>query len=77
MNERLVSGVIKRSVVVGNHKTSVSLEDCFWRELRLIALSRTMMLCSLIEEIDTKRTHKNLSSAIRVHVLDHCRKTAA
>lgn len=69
----LKSNVIKRSVVVGRHKTSISLEDVFWRELRAIAQERHMQLSELIGNIDGERRHCNLSSAIRIFVFDQRR----
>ena len=66
----------KRSVLIAGHKTSVSLEGAFWEELRAIAAERDMPLGRLIEEIDTQRGG-NLSSAIRLFVLDSLRAKAA
>jgi predicted DNA-binding ribbon-helix-helix protein len=63
------SAVIKRSVVVTGHKTSVSLEDAFWKELKKIAARRDMTISELIGTIDSARQHANLSSAIRLFVL--------
>jgi predicted DNA-binding ribbon-helix-helix protein len=65
------SPVIKRSIVIAGHKTSVSLEDAFWKGLKDIAVSRHMTLSDLVATIDTGRTHGNLSSAIRLFVLSH------
>jgi len=65
------SPVIKRSIVIAGHKTSVSLEDAFWRGLKEIAVSRQATLSDLVASIDTGRPHGNLSSAIRLFVLDH------
>jgi predicted DNA-binding ribbon-helix-helix protein len=67
------SPVVKRSIVIAGHKTSVSLEDAFWRGLKEIAHSRNMTLSDLVASIDTDRRHGNLSSAIRLFVLDHYR----
>ncbi len=67
------SPVIKRSIVIAGHKTSVSLEDAFWKGLKDIAGSRDMTLSDLVASIDTDRRHGNLSSAIRLFVLDHYR----
>ena len=69
------SRVIKRSIVVGHHKTSISLEDAFWNELRAIAHERNVHLSQLIGEIDSERTHINLSSAIRLFVFDQRRRS--
>ena len=67
------SPVIKRSIVIAGHKTSVSLEDAFWKGLKDIAGSRDITLSDLVATIDTGRRHGNLSSAIRLFVLDHYR----
>ena len=65
------SPVIKRSIVIAGHKTSVSLEDAFWTGLKEIALSRRVTLSDLVAAIDSERQLGNLSSAIRLFVLDH------
>jgi predicted DNA-binding ribbon-helix-helix protein len=67
------SPVIKRSIVIAGHKTSVSLEDAFWKGLKEIANGRELTLSDLVASIDTDRRHGNLSSAIRLFVLDHYR----
>ena len=67
------SPVVKRSIVIAGHKTSVSLEDAFWRGLKEIANGRELTLSDLVASIDTDRRHGNLSSAIRLFVLDHYR----
>jgi predicted DNA-binding ribbon-helix-helix protein len=66
--------VVKRSVVVAGHKTSVSLEDPFWKSLKEIATSREMSLSDLLAAIDSGRHHGNLSSTIRVFVLNFYRE---
>jgi predicted DNA-binding ribbon-helix-helix protein len=63
------SSVAKRSIVVAGHKTSVSLEDEFWKSLKEIAAERDMTLAQLVATIDGNREHANLSSAIRLFVL--------
>jgi predicted DNA-binding ribbon-helix-helix protein len=68
--------VIKRSIVIAGHKTSVSLEDGFWTGLKEIAAARRSTLSDLVASIDTGRTGGNLSSAIRLFVLDHYRTAA-
>lgn len=67
------SPVVKRSIMIAGHKTSVSLEDAFWRGLKEIALARHITLSDLIAVIDDGRRSGNLSSAIRLFVLDHYR----
>ena len=69
----LKSRVIKRSIVVAGHKTSVSLEDVFWYALRSIAQNRGLHLSKLVGSIDAERQHGNLSSAIRLFVFEHGR----
>jgi predicted DNA-binding ribbon-helix-helix protein len=61
--------VLKRSIVIAGHKTSVSLEDKFWNCLKEIAGERGMTLAELVAAIDGNRQHGNLSSAIRLFVL--------
>ena len=65
--------VIKRSVVVAGHKTSVSLEDAFWKGLKEIAGERDTTLSELVGTIDAERECGNLSSALRLFVLDFYR----
>jgi predicted DNA-binding ribbon-helix-helix protein len=65
--------VIKRSIVIDGHKTSVSLEDAFWRGLKEIARGQQATLSNLVAEIDKSRQQGNLSSAIRLFVLDWVR----
>lgn len=72
----LRSRVLKRSIVVGRHKTSVSLEDVFWNELRAIAQESGVHLSQLVARIDVERQHGNLSSAIRLFVFEHSCKRA-
>ena len=72
----LRSRVLKRSIVVGRHKTSVSLEDVFWNELRAIAHDLGVHLSQLVARIDAERQHGNLSSAIRLFVFEQSCKRA-
>jgi predicted DNA-binding ribbon-helix-helix protein len=68
------SAVIKRSVVVNGRKTSVSLENEFWDALRQVAKQSNLSVASLLGEIERSRTTINLSSAIRIFLLNHFRK---
>jgi predicted DNA-binding ribbon-helix-helix protein len=70
------SPVVKRSIVVAGHKTSVSLEEAFWNGMKEISHERSVTLSELVGEIDTNRNQGNLSSAIRLFVLDHFRTRA-
>lgn len=70
------SPVVKRSIVVAGHKTSVSLEEAFWSAMKEISSARDLTLSELVGEIDNRRQQGNLSSAIRLFVLDHFRKRA-
>ena len=63
------SSVVKRSVMISRHKTSVSLEDPFWSGLKEIAHSERATLSELVAKIDGTREHGNLSSAIRQFAL--------
>jgi len=65
------SSVIKRSIVLDGHKTSVSLEDAFWTDLKEIAQFQSVTLSKLVAGIDATRAQNNLSSAIRLFVLEH------
>jgi predicted DNA-binding ribbon-helix-helix protein len=65
------SSIVKRSIVLAGHKTSVSLEEPFYQALKDIAASRRVTLRDLINSIDNDREHGNLSSAIRLFVLNH------
>jgi predicted DNA-binding ribbon-helix-helix protein len=67
------STVVKRSIVIAGHKTSVSLEDEFWKGLKEIANARDLTLSELVATINGERLHGNLSSAIRLYILDHYR----
>ena len=68
--------IVKRSVIIDGQKTSVSLEDPFWTDLKKIAHAQQMTLSALVAEIDGTREHGNLSSAIRLFVLRHVRNAA-
>jgi predicted DNA-binding ribbon-helix-helix protein len=67
------SSIVKRSIVVAGRKTSVSLENAFWSGLKEIARGQDTTLSSMVAEIDTGRREGNLSSAIRLFVLDGLR----
>ena len=67
------SSVIKRSIVIDGHKTSVSLEDPFWNDLKRIAHAQSVTLSELVARIHGTRKQSNLSSAIRQFVLEHFR----
>lgn len=67
------SGIVKRSVIVDGHKTSVSLEDQFWNDLKAIARAHGATLSKMVSEIDNARRQGNLSSALRLFVLDQVR----
>lgn len=71
------SAIVKRSVELNGHKTSVSLEDEFWTSLRAIAILQDVSMPALLQTIDAGREGANLSSAIRVYVLTHYRTLAA
>ena len=63
----------KHSLQIAGHRTSVSLEDAFWAALRDIADARGLSLAGLVAQVDASRGDANLSSAIRVFVLENVR----
>ena len=67
------SSVAKHSISLAGHKTSVSLEDAFWEGLKEIADRRDISVSELVTAIDSERQEGNLSSVIRLFVLDHYR----
>ena len=69
--------VVKRSIFLAGRKTSVSLEDEFWTALKEIAGNRHVTLSELFSGIDKQRQHGNLSSALRLFVLEYYRGKAA
>jgi predicted DNA-binding ribbon-helix-helix protein len=71
------SPVVKRSIAVAGHKTGVSLEEAFWNGMKEISALRNMTLSELVGETDGSRQQGNLSSAIRLFVLDYFKKRAA
>ena len=71
------SSVVKRSVVIAGHKTSVSLEDTFWKAFREIADQRNMTSSELAATINSEKQNGNLSSAIRLFVLEFVRNQLA
>jgi predicted DNA-binding ribbon-helix-helix protein len=71
------STIIKRSIVLKGHKTSVSLETEFWEGLREIACAQKIKLTELAQQVDERRQGNNLSSAIRVFVFNHLRAQIA
>lgn len=62
--------VVKHSIVIAGHRTSVSLEDAFWRALKDIAAKDGVSLAGLVARVDAERGEANLSSALRVFVLE-------
>ncbi len=62
--------VVKRSLVIAGHRTSVSLEDAFWRRLQGVAAERGLSVNALAASVDAARGEANLSSALRVFVLE-------
>lgn len=63
------SAIVKRSIILSGHKTSISLEDAFWDGLKDIADARKVSVASLVHDIDASRGENNLSSAVRQFVL--------
>ncbi|HME84689.1 MAG TPA: ribbon-helix-helix domain-containing protein [Roseiarcus sp.] len=70
MTDRASQRVVKRSLVIAGHRTSVSLEDAFWLRLSRIATERGVSVNALAAIVDASRGEANLSSALRVYVLE-------
>jgi predicted DNA-binding ribbon-helix-helix protein len=68
--------IVKRSILIAGRRTGVSVEDAFWKGLKEIARGRNITLSDLVTTINSKRKHNNLSSAIRLFVLDYYRRQA-
>jgi predicted DNA-binding ribbon-helix-helix protein len=64
---------VKRSLTIAGHRTSISLEEAFWTALQDVARIRGIPVSTLISGIDAARGRTNLSSAIRVYLLEHFR----
>ncbi len=62
--------IVKHSIVISGHRTSISLESAFWQALKALAVKRNLSLAALVAQIDAGRGEANLSSAIRVCVLE-------
>lgn len=65
------AGVIKRSISIAGHATSISLEEPFWQALKRLSDHNGISLAALVAQVDSQRGRGNLSSALRVAVLDH------
>ncbi|MEK4033485.1 ribbon-helix-helix domain-containing protein [Methylocystis sp. IM3] len=81
MNDRAEPGarsgrVVKHSVLIAGHRTSISLEDAFWRALKDIAAQEGISLAALVARVDAGRGDANLSSALRVFVLERAMSAA-
>ncbi len=64
------SKIIKRSLSIKGHRTSISLETEFWQQLKRLALQDNISVAQLVADIDLNRSQVNLSSALRIHVLN-------
>jgi predicted DNA-binding ribbon-helix-helix protein len=69
--------MVKRALIINRRKTSVSLEDAFWKAIKSIAARRNMTMSGLVAEIDGQRRQGNRSSAVRLYVLDYYRDKGA
>ena len=69
------SEVRKRSVTIAGHRTSLSVEDAFWQELKRLARAEGLTVAQLVQRIDAERGG-NLSSAVRVFVLERLKEAA-
>ncbi|MGQ2909139.1 MAG: ribbon-helix-helix domain-containing protein [Aliihoeflea sp.] len=70
-----MSGIVKRSMSIRGHRTSISLEDAFFEELNRLAGEESMSLAALVAQVDATRDRRtNLSSALRLFVLDELKR---
>ena len=76
MNKGRKSKVLKRSIVLDGHKTSISLEEDFWTALKEIAATQNAGISELVATVDHGRKHANLSSSLRLYVLDYYQRLA-
>ena len=65
------SSIVKRSISIRGHKTSVSMEKEFWDILLRIRAAEMSTVTAIVERIDLARDHGNLSSAVRLYVLKY------
>lgn len=65
-----MSAIAKRSLMIAGHSTSISLEEPFWRLLKMRAARQGLSIAALVASIDSRRSGSNLSSAIRIHLLE-------
>ena len=72
-----MKSIVKRSVVLAGRQSSVSLEDEFWNALKKIANDRSVTTSELVSDINAQRQHGNLSSMLRLFVLEYYRGKAA
>ena len=70
------SRVQKRTIRIGGRNSSIGLEDAFWLPLKAIAAREGIPVAALVDRIDADRDHANLSSTLRLFVLDHYRRLA-
>jgi len=77
MSNGLTGRPVKHSLTLKGHRTSVSLEDAFWKAFRDIATARNQAINALASEIDAQRGDIGLASAIRVFVLQTLQDAAA
>ena len=73
----LPSPIAKRSVHIGGRKTSIALEDGFWNALKEIAAIQGISIHEIVLKVDGMRESHNLSSAIRLFILDYYRQKAS
>lgn len=75
--EKPRDAIVKRSLAINGHRTSISLEQPFFDELMRLAAARGQSLAAIVAEIDAARNTDNLSSAIRLFVFYELKKAAA
>lgn len=69
--------IVKRSLTIAGHRTSISLEEVFWVELKNLAAARGISIATLVATLDSERSDANLSSAIRVYLFENLKAVSA
>lgn len=66
--------IIKKSISIKGHSTSITMEPIFWEALKKISVENNKSLPQIIYEIDKKTSTvktRNLSSAVRVYIFEY------
>jgi len=70
---QMKSAIVKRSIMIAGHRTSISLEDAFWKGLKEIAAKHDTSVQNVVAAVHGGRHRGNLSSTLRLFVLEYYR----